>query len=268
MIVRAVAIVALAAVPLGAAAPAFAQEAVPTFESLLAHPVHLKPELTGVHPRVFVTASELASLRTRAKTTHKAEWQRALGTLVSLISDPAPPPGSQDRRAQNDVALQIAGTSFAYAIEQDPRYLAAAKRWTLAAVDYEPWGYTFNKPNTDLAAGHLLYAIGWAYDLLYDRFTPAERDRIRRSLERHADLVYETFAPKPNRHFELTQNHDFIPTSGLAVAALALMGESPNAAKCITEGPEEQRGYHLRLETPAAARTTIRVELTVVRPEP
>jgi uncharacterized protein DUF4962/heparinase II/III-like protein len=216
---------------LGGAAPALAQEAVPTFESLLASPVHLKPELVGVHPRVFVTASELAALRTRAKTTHRAEWQRALGTLVALNRDPAPPPGSQDRRAQNDVALQIAGTSFAYAIEQDPRYLAAAKRWTLAAVDYEPWGYTFNKPNTDLAAGHLLYAIGWAYDLLYDRFTPAERDRIRRSLERHADLVYEAFAPKPNRHFEFTQNHDFIPTSGLAVAALALMGESPDAGK-------------------------------------
>src|SRR5260221_8206021 len=110
--------------------------------------------------------------------------------------------------------------------------------------------------------------MGWGAPLLSGPCPAAGRGRIRRSLERHADLVYETFAPKPNRHFELTQNHDFIPTSGLAVAALALMGESPNAAKCITEGPEEQRGYHLRLETPAAARTTIRVELTVVRPEP
>ena len=213
------------------AAPARAQESIPTFDALLAQPVRLKPELTGVHPRVFVTAVELAILRTRAKTTHRAEWQRALGALVSLTRDPAPPPGSQERRAQNDVALQIAGTSFAYAIEQDPKYLDAAKRWTLAAIDYEPWGYTYNKPNTDLAAGHLLYAIGWAYDLLYDRFTPAERDRIRASLERHADLVYDAFAPKPKQRFEFTQNHDFIPTSGLAVAALALMGESPNAEK-------------------------------------
>ena len=223
--------IVLAVMLLGGGPPVSAQEAVPAFESLLASPVRLKPELVGVHPRVFVTAAELTALRTRAKTTHRGEWQRALGTLVALTRDPAPPPGSQDRRAQNDVALQIAGTSFAYAIEQDPRYLAAAKRWTLAAVDYEPWGYTFNKPNTDLAAGHLLYAIGWAYDLLYDQFTPSERDRIRRSLERHADLVYDAFAPKPNRSFNFTQNHDFIPTSGLAVAALALMGESPNAAK-------------------------------------
>ena len=105
------------------------------------------------------------------------------------------------------------------------------RQWTLAAIDYEPWGYTFNKPNTDLAAGHLLYAIGWAYDLLYDDFTPAERARIRASLERHAELVYDAFAPKPKRQLNFTQNHDFIPTSGLAVTALALMGESPNAEK-------------------------------------
>ena len=205
---------------------------LPTFDQLLAHRVQLKPDLVGVHPRVFVTAAELAVLRTRARTTHRAEWARALDTLVSQMKEaPAPPPGSQERRAQNKVALTIAGTALAYAIEQDSKYLAAAKAWTLTAIDYEPWGYTFDKPNTDLAAGHLLYAIGWAYDLLYDQFTPDERARIRRALERHADLVYDAFAPKPGRQFAFTQNHNFIPTAGLAVAALALMGESPNAEK-------------------------------------
>jgi hypothetical protein len=136
-----------------------AQDSLPSFDTLLAHRVRLKPALVGVHPRVFVTAAELPALRTRAKTTHREEWQRALAALVSLTREPAPPPGSQERRAQNDVALQIAGTSLAFAIEQDPKYLTAAKRWTLAAVDYEPWGYTFNKPNTDLAAGHRVTPI-------------------------------------------------------------------------------------------------------------
>ena len=35
----------------------------------------------------------------------------------------------------------------------------------------------------------------------------------------------------PKRQFTFTQNHDFIPTSGLAVTALALMGESKDAEK-------------------------------------
>src|SRR5262245_55849057 len=101
-------IILLAALLLGA--PRARAEAIPSFEALLAHQVRLKPQLVGVHPRVFVTAAELAELRTRARTTHREEWQRALGTLVSLTRPQAPPPGSQERRAQNDVALQIAGT--------------------------------------------------------------------------------------------------------------------------------------------------------------
>ncbi len=103
----------------------------------------------------------------------------------------------------------------------------------LAAIDYEPWGYTFNKPNVDLAAGHLLYAIGWAHDLLYHDLTEAERARVRASLERHAKLVYDYFRPGGGgqKTFNFTQNHNFIPTAGLAVTALALMGESADAPK-------------------------------------
>lgn len=211
--------------------PARADDTIAPFEQLLAHRVALKPELVGVHPRVFVTAAGLEGLRLRARTTHKAEWDTVRSQLVAVGQAPPPPPGPQGRRSQNNVALAITGVSLAWAVERDPAYLAAAKAWVLAAIDYEPWGYTTNKPNTDLAAGHLLYAIGWAYDLLYHEFTAGERERVRASLERHADLVYEAFAPKPGRKMNFTQNHDFIPTAGLAVTALALMGESPRAER-------------------------------------
>ncbi|MGE0454501.1 MAG: heparinase II/III family protein [Vicinamibacteria bacterium] len=208
-----------------------AQEALPTFEELLAHRVALKPELVGVHPRVFVTKAGLEALRARARTTHRALWAEVLANLAATKGAPPPPPGPQARRSQNNVAFAIAEASLAYAVEQKPEYLAAARAWTLAAIDYEPWGYTYNKPNTDLAAGHLLYAIGWAYDLLYDELSAPERARIRASLERHAALVHDAFAPQPGRKLRFTQNHDFIPTAGLGVAALALMGESRDAPR-------------------------------------
>jgi hypothetical protein len=212
--------------------PVAAGEEVPAFTSLVNARVALKPELVGVHPRVFVTSRELAAMRERARTTHREQWQRVLADLPAMKGAPPPPPGPQERRAQNNAAFAIAGVSLAWAVEQEPEYLAAAKAWTLAAIDYEPWGYTYNKPNVDLAAGHLLYAIGWAYDLLYDQFSDAQRDRIRSSLERHAGLVHDYFAPaKPGKQFNFTQNHNFIPTAGLAVAALALMGESADAPK-------------------------------------
>ena len=208
-----------------------AQEVVPSFDELLAHKIALKPELVGVHPRVFVTKAGLETLRERARSTHRAEWSKVIANLAAMKGGPPPVPGPQERRAQNNVAFAIAEVSLAWAVEQKAHYLSAAKAWTLAAIDYEPWGYTYNKPNTDLAAGHLLYALGWAYDLLYDEFTPAERARIRTSLERHANLVYGAFAPKPRRTLRFTQNHDFIPTAGLAVTALALIGESKDAER-------------------------------------
>ena len=77
---------------LALAAPALGQDAVPSFDSLLAQPVALKAELVGVHPRVFVTAKEIEALRQRARTTHKGEWARALATLTTVGQAPPPPP--------------------------------------------------------------------------------------------------------------------------------------------------------------------------------
>jgi hypothetical protein len=215
----------------GVAAASGGTAAVPPFPELLHRGVALKPDLAGVHPRVFVTAAGLEELRTRARTTHRDQWQKVLAALPAMAGDPPPPPGPQARRSQNNVAHAIAGVSLAWAVERRPEYHAAAKRWTMAAIAYEPWGYTYNKPNVDLAAGHLLYAIGWAYDLLYHELTLDERARIRAALERHAALVDEHFRPGKRQRFEFTQNHNFIPTAGLAVAALALMGESEDAER-------------------------------------
>ena len=91
------------------------------------------------------------------------------------------------------------------------------------------WGYAFNKPNTDLAAGHLLYGLGLGYDLLYHDLTSAERDRYRAKLERQGKLMYAAFAPKPGRSWAYSQNHTFIPIAGLAIAAYAVEGEVPEA---------------------------------------
>jgi hypothetical protein len=99
-----------------AAAPARAAETIPPFAELLARPVRVKPELAGVHPRVFVTAQGLEVLRERARTTHREDWQKVLASLPALAGDPPPPPGPQARRAQNNVAHAITGVSLAWAV--------------------------------------------------------------------------------------------------------------------------------------------------------
>src|SRR5436190_23563596 len=67
---------------------------------------NLRPELMGVHPRVYVTDKEIAELRERARTSHRELWQAALSHVRALAGDPPPPPAI-GRRQQNDVGLAI-----------------------------------------------------------------------------------------------------------------------------------------------------------------
>jgi Domain of unknown function (DUF4962)/Heparinase II/III-like protein len=188
----------------------------------------LRPELSGKHPRVYVTQEGLNELRQRSRTTHRELWQQALQQVRALRTE-APPAPAQERRAQNEVGIGIAEAALAYKIEGDKKYLNAAKRYLEAAASYDVWGYTYNKPNVDLAAGHLLYGMGWGYDLLYNDLTETERALYREKLAKHARLLVEHYQPKPGRTFSYSQNHVFIPMAGLGVAAYALYDEVADA---------------------------------------
>lgn len=190
-------------------------------------PSSLKTELAGVHPRVFLTQGEIDALKEKTRT-QKELWQIALSRVRALTVEPPPPP-AEARRVQNEVGIGIAEAAFVYKITGDKKYLDAAKKYMDAAVSYDVWGYSYNKPNVDLAAGHLLYGMGWAYDLLYHDLTEAERTKYREKLIKQARLLYEFFKPKPSKTYAYSQNHTFIPISGLAVTAYALMGETEEA---------------------------------------
>ena len=78
------------------ASPGLAQETLPTFDELLAYKVALKPELVGVHPRVFVTKAGLDALRERARTTHRAEWEKVTARLAAMKGAPPPSLGRRN----------------------------------------------------------------------------------------------------------------------------------------------------------------------------
>src|SRR5215831_1327762 len=200
----------------------------PLLELMRSRKSQLKPELSGVHPRVYVTEKELEQLRVRARTTHRELWQEVVRNVRALRTEPAAPP-AQQRRAQNDVGLAIAEAAFVYKIEGDKKYLDAAKKFMDAAVSYDIWGYASNKPNVDLAAGHPLYGLGWGYDLLYHDLTETERTRYREKLIKQARLLFDYFKPKSGKTYSYSQNHTFIPIAGLGVAAYAPYDETPEA---------------------------------------
>jgi hypothetical protein len=190
-------------------------------------PSALKRELTGVHPRVFMTQKEIDALKVKA-ASNRDLWQTAISRVRALLVEPPKPP-AEERRVQNEVGLGIAEAAFIYKITGEKKYLDAAKKYMDAAVSYDIWGYSYNKPNVDLAAGHLLYGMGWAYDLLYHDLTEAEREKYRAKLIKQARLLYDFFKPKSGKTYAYSQNHTYIPISGLAVTAYALYDETPEA---------------------------------------
>ena len=143
-------------------------------------PSSLKKDLKGMHPRVFLTQAEIDALKEKTKT-QKELWQTALSRVRALAVEPPPPPG-EARRAQNEVGIGIAEAALVYKITGEKKYLDAARKYMDAAVSYDVWGYSYNKPNVDLAAGHLLYGMGWAYDLLYHDLSDAEQTKYREKL--------------------------------------------------------------------------------------
>lgn len=190
-------------------------------------PSSLRKELQGVHPRVYMTQSDIDQLKEKAKS-HPELWQTALSRVRALTAEPAPAP-AQERRVQNEVGLGIAEAAFVYKVTGDKKYFDAAMKYIDAGISYDTWGYTYNKPNVDLAAGHLLYGMGWGYDLLYNDLTPAQRTRIKDKLVKQARLLHEFFRIKNGKTYAYSQNHTFIPISGLAITAYALMDEVPEA---------------------------------------
>ena len=205
---------------------------MPAFAALVQHPVRLKPELEGVHPRVFVTADGLTQLRQRARTTHRDGVGRGAREPGRLRSAPPPPPGPQERRSQNNVAFAVAEISLAYAVEQKPELPRTPRNAGRSPPSTTSHGATPTTSRTSISrratcsmrsAGRTTCSI--------TQWTAEERERIRASLERHAGLVYDYFAPGARQALQLHAEPRLHSDAGLAVAALALMGESADAPK-------------------------------------
>lgn len=181
----------------------------------------------GAHPRLFFDAEGLAALRKQAASQPEA-WQGFLRGAIALREDPPPSP-AQQRGVHYRVGLALPEPAFAYAITREPKYLERARRWIAAAMAYEPWGYTYSKPNQDIPAAFLLYGLSFAYDLLHDELTAEERRSIEAKLVQKASALYEPYRPRPGRRYSFSQNHTYINAAALGFAGIVLDGKHPAA---------------------------------------
>lgn len=113
----------------------------------------------------------------------------------------------------------------AHLSDGDPQYLHAATAWVRAVLHTEIWQPQF-KGNADLFHGNLLYALAMFLDLCGESIDPALRTEVQRELRRRGATALEWFTCKPPHEHRYTQNHFYIPLTGLLCAAIVLNEKS------------------------------------------
>jgi hypothetical protein len=86
-------------------------------------------------------------------------WQTRLSRVVLDVEPPKPP--AEERRVQNEVGIGIAEAALVYKITAI-KNISMPRRNTGRRGHTTFGGIHYNKPNVDLAAGHLLLRMGWA----------------------------------------------------------------------------------------------------------
>jgi DNA-binding beta-propeller fold protein YncE len=187
----------------------------------------IRPELHGVHPRLYATAAELESAAARYAAT-PAFFARYLPVNHEMVDTPVPL--DEGTTAQFN-SMRFAKIAVAYRITGDAKYLARMNEWLPLINAYEPPVMTSIGSSNGLVAGHILLGFAIAYDVLKgcnpdatgELVTAIHDMLIRQGNRLHADL-------SPRTTFPYEQNHLIIPVCGLAVAAMTLVDEHSDAA--------------------------------------
>ncbi len=197
------------------------------------------------HPRLYCTGIDLPRLRDRRSVglhariwkniEQSANWCLTQQPRKQWIAPVAPDPiyeNLYDRfyAIMADLAI-TEHLAFAYAISGDTRYGDAARDWVLAScrawqreADGEPDG------GKAYAVCRLLKGLAVGYDLAFDRFGEADRKEVRDTLVRIGDKYFRGYFSTPTIAGEgFHTHHATVEWASFGVAALALVGEAPQA---------------------------------------
>lgn len=203
-------------------------------------------------PRLFFQRGGLAELKQAIQTTHREKWEKLKAAVdESLDREPpeyiAPQVGNDPTRpgTMNDEMLwqrqfgyTIPGMALVALLDAVPKYLELVRKWAMKPGEYPLWGAGVFE-GSDLAASHQLFAIAIAYDWLYDRWSPEDRERLRQILADHGRVMYEAAEGINDRGWwkaEWRQNHSWCAYQALAVTGIALAGDEPDAGLWLAKG--------------------------------
>jgi formylglycine-generating enzyme required for sulfatase activity len=205
------------------------------------------PPAAGEHPRLLFRRTDLPALRVKAATP---EGRAILQRLWQLLNggDGEGPPAHFNRATQaypkdaNEAPPlgsftigHAAGYGLLYQLTGDARYAAWGRECFERALaggrDRDP-RYSFRRPGGALRAGPTLGWLAVGYDLCYDGWDPATRERFGRALAEYREVADETKPRDPVTLERLARgtmppysNHFAMQVGGAALVLLALRGE-------------------------------------------
>lgn len=215
----------------------------------------LMARLPATHPRVYLRREEIAQVRANAQrlAPEFAAWQakaRAeLETPFSLAEYEKRVPANANPLERDTPALKQriwAAKAAAIALSDpsldgawvwlatgDPWFREATRQRTLQMAGLDPNGL-ISEANSGSDAGNLDFsnaaivgALGEVYDLLYEEFSPAERQLIRAAIKARAAPMFAKLAKAPlNLMRGHGWQHAFLDA---LVAAVAIADEEPVA---------------------------------------
>lgn len=193
----------------------------------------LKPELVGVHPRLFFTKDDIAGFKERARTTHK----RFIDNCVSEGGRYGDHPPISEINTDDTQALRYAWwilpqAAFAYLFSEASNKEELGQKARTYVLDFvaAPEWQSGSEANIGMGAANILSGVAMAYDCIYDLFTPEERVLIREKIAHQVVLLYENgFLMNQNStHYwqnDHSNNHMHHRICGLILGALVICDE-------------------------------------------
>ena len=177
------------------------------------------------HPRLYFTAADIPNLQAEETApSHTAIWNYLVSTANSML-------GGSIGLGSYDITEQWMHTmGLVWSLTGDTKYAAQLKTWCLNLAGLSNWGVPGYGQEPFAAA---TTSMSFAYDVLYDYLTPAERTTISNAIITQVNIFYQYYLPDyPIINLEYPNVSNMI-AGAIGVAGLALEGDYVNASTWI-----------------------------------
>jgi heparin/heparan-sulfate lyase len=118
------------------------------------------------HPRLYISAAELDTVRARTATTHRAEWESI-----------------QRARNSGDLVERMLANAFSFLVESDPNQARSAITAALELAARDLGG------DEDLNMAYRVWPESVVYDWCYSQFSSEQRDTLLRLVRRQLEIA-------------------------------------------------------------------------------